>query len=40
MAKYDHLFVKDMPNCMDEMVMDDEEQLEYPLPNLARGCGW
>ena len=37
MAKYDHLFVKDMPNCMDEMVMDDEEQLEYPLPNLGEG---
>ena len=37
MTKYDHLFVTDMPNCMDEMVKENEEQLEYALPNLGEG---
>ena len=36
--KYDHLFVREMPNCMDEMVKDaEDDQLEYALPNLGEG---
>ena len=37
-TKYGHLFVREMPNCMDEMVKDAEDDtLEYALPNLGEG---
>ncbi|MFT4233151.1 MAG: hypothetical protein QM606_10310 [Leucobacter sp.] len=36
-SKHERLFVKDMPNCMAEMVKEGEDVLEYPLPNLGEG---